>query len=90
MSSKYKVAEDTVPHFVTFTVISWIDIFIRELYKEIPVSSLKYCTESKATDLKRWLKKSREIQWDYKNIVKRKGQLERFNPNFAIAKSGLK
>jgi hypothetical protein len=28
-------------------------------------------------DLKRWLKKSREIQWDYKNIVKRKGQLER-------------
>lgn len=30
-------------------------------------------------DLKRWLKKSKEIQWDYKNIVKRKGQLERLN-----------
>ncbi|MDF1674331.1 MAG: DUF1801 domain-containing protein [Vicingaceae bacterium] len=28
-------------------------------------------------DLTNWLKKSREIQWDYKNIVKRKGQLER-------------
>lgn len=28
-------------------------------------------------DLKRWLKKSREIQWDYKNIIKRKGVLER-------------
>ncbi|WP_456461402.1 DUF1801 domain-containing protein [Reichenbachiella sp.] len=28
-------------------------------------------------DLKRWLKKSIEIQWDYKNIVKRKGKLER-------------
>ena len=28
-------------------------------------------------DLINWLKKSREIQWDYKNIVKRKGQLER-------------
>jgi hypothetical protein len=28
-------------------------------------------------DLQRWLKKSREIQWDYKNIVKRKGVLER-------------
>lgn len=25
--------------------------------------------------LKLWLAKSREIQWDYKNIVKRKGQL---------------
>jgi hypothetical protein len=28
-------------------------------------------------ELKCWLKKSREIQWDYKNIVKRKGLLER-------------
>lgn len=28
-------------------------------------------------DLIGWLKKSREIQWDYKNIVKRKGQLVR-------------
>lgn len=27
--------------------------------------------------LKRWLKKAREIQWDYKNIVKRKGKLVR-------------
>jgi hypothetical protein len=28
-------------------------------------------------DLDRWLKKSKKIQWDYKNIVKRKGVLER-------------
>lgn len=28
-------------------------------------------------DVKRWLQKSIDIQWDYKNIVKRKGQLER-------------
>lgn len=30
-----------------------------------------------SVDLKRWLEKSRQIQWDYKNIVKRKGDLER-------------
>ena len=28
-------------------------------------------------DLHRWLQISRDIQWDYKNIVKRKGQLVR-------------
>lgn len=28
-------------------------------------------------ELRRWLKKSREIQWDYKNLVKRKGILEK-------------
>ena len=27
--------------------------------------------------LKRWLRKSKEIQWDYKNLIKRKGRLER-------------
>lgn len=26
-------------------------------------------------DLKRWLKKAETIQWDYKNLVKRKGEL---------------
>lgn len=33
--------------------------------------------EINADDLKRWLDKSRKIQWDYKNIIKRKGVLER-------------
>lgn len=30
-------------------------------------------------DLKRWLSKSIEIQWDYKNLVKRKGELLRLS-----------
>ena len=33
--------------------------------------------EVNTDDLKRWLEKAREIQWDYKNIVKKKGKLER-------------
>lgn len=28
-------------------------------------------------DLARWLAKARDIQWDYKNLIKRKGALER-------------
>jgi hypothetical protein len=28
-------------------------------------------------DLKRWLAKSRDVQWDYKNLIRRKGRLER-------------
>lgn len=34
-------------------------------------------SQVKKRDLQRWLKKGREIRWDYKNIVKRKGRLER-------------
>lgn len=34
-------------------------------------------SEIKVTPLRRWLKKAKEIQWDYKNIVKHKGVLKR-------------
>lgn len=33
--------------------------------------------EVNTKDLKRWLKKAETIQWDYKNLVKRKGKLEK-------------
>lgn len=34
-------------------------------------------TQINLDDLRRWLEKSKDIQWDYKNIVKRKGVLIR-------------
>ena len=42
-------------------------------------AELRYTSvdQVKVTHLRRWLKKSRDIQWDYKNIVKRKGKLVR-------------
>ncbi len=47
--------------------------------KKFKDASIFYTTieQINTKDLTRWLKKSREIQWDYKNIVKRKGRLER-------------
>lgn len=45
--------------------------------KKFKDASVFYNTMSEInlTDLKRWIEKSKEIQWDYKNIVKRKGVL---------------
>jgi hypothetical protein len=34
-------------------------------------------SEVRPSDLRRWLKKAKDIQWDYRNIVRRKGRLER-------------
>jgi hypothetical protein len=33
--------------------------------------------EVRTADLKRWLVKARDIQWDYKNLTRRRGRLER-------------
>jgi putative transposase len=55
MSSKYKVGEDALPHFVTFTVIGWVDVFSRECYKEVIVKSLQYCQKNKGLSLHAWV-----------------------------------
>lgn len=34
-------------------------------------------TQINKTDLRRWLRKAIAIQWDYRNLVRRKGKLER-------------
>ncbi len=34
-------------------------------------------SDIKATKLARWLRKAKKMQWDYKNIVKRRGKLEK-------------
>jgi len=34
-------------------------------------------SDIKVTELRRWLRTSKKIQWDYKNIVKRRGVLKR-------------
>ncbi len=47
--------------------------------KKFKDASVFYNTASEINtkDLKRWLGKAANIQWDYKNIIKRKGLLER-------------
>lgn len=50
-------------------------------------------TDIHVKDLSRWLKKAKAIQWDYKNIVKRKGKLillETNKPSQPASKKQLK
>jgi len=52
---------------------------LNELGKKFKDASIFYnqASDIHNEDLKRWLDKARKIQWDYKNIVKKKGKLER-------------
>jgi len=42
-------------------------------------ASIRYTSvdQINTEDLKRWLEKAKNIQWDYKNLIKRKGELKR-------------
>src|SRR4051812_47092488 len=54
MSRKYKFGSTDKLYFVSFAVIDWIDLFIRNDYKDIIVRSLQYCIEHKDLDLYGW------------------------------------
>ncbi len=47
MSTKYRILDDQAPHFLTLTIIEWIDLFSRQVYKDIFMDSLNYCIKNK-------------------------------------------
>lgn len=55
MSRKYKFKNPFGIYFVSFAVINWIDLFIRNEYRNVMVESLKYCIANKGMDLYAWV-----------------------------------
>ena len=47
MSEKYKVIAHDQPHFITLTIVGWVDLFTRPVYTNIIDESLNFCIESK-------------------------------------------
>jgi REP element-mobilizing transposase RayT len=43
----YKIRDQKAIHFVTFTVVDWVDVFTRPIYKDVVIDSLKYCQQNK-------------------------------------------
>ncbi len=54
MSRKYKFSDSQKPYFVSFATVSWVDLFTRNIYRDILVDSLRYCQEEKDLDLHAW------------------------------------
>jgi REP element-mobilizing transposase RayT len=50
MSTGYKIDDQYGMYFLTFTIVDWVDIFTRTVYRDIVMESLQYCIKSK--DLK--------------------------------------
>ena len=61
MSRNYKFLDQQRPYFITFSVIHWIDVFTRTLYKDILVESIKFCIENKGLEVYAWCIMSNHI-----------------------------
>jgi REP element-mobilizing transposase RayT len=54
MSTGYKFHNPDGLYFVTFSTVSWIDVFTKDIYKHILTDSIKFCQENKGLDLYAW------------------------------------
>jgi REP element-mobilizing transposase RayT len=57
----YKIRDQEEIHFITATVVQWIDVFSRQMYSDIIVESLKYCQEHKGLKIYAWCIMSNHI-----------------------------
>jgi putative transposase len=46
-SEKFKVANIRAIHFITITIIDWVDLLTRPEYKHIIIESMEYCQKNK-------------------------------------------
>ncbi|WP_420581312.1 REP-associated tyrosine transposase [Reichenbachiella sp.] len=51
MSEKYKANLLGELYFITITVVDWVDVLTRPVYKEIIIESLKYCQSNKGLNV---------------------------------------
>jgi len=51
MSTGYQINDQEGIYYLTFQIVDWIDIFTRQVYRDIIVESLKYTIENKGLEV---------------------------------------
>ena len=54
MSRKYIFRDNSKLYFISFAVVYWIDVFIRNEYKNILLDSWRYCIQHKGLEVHAW------------------------------------
>ena len=52
---RYLISDQHATYFLTCTVIHWIDLFTRQVYRDIVVDSLNFCIKEKHVNIYSWV-----------------------------------
>jgi len=55
MATRYRFGESDYAHFITYSVVNWVDALSRPAYKDIIVNSLNFCITNKGLILHAWV-----------------------------------
>lgn len=91
MSRNYKFYNPEGLYFISFAVVGWLDVFIRNEYKDLFVESLIYCQKEKGLEIHAWCMMTSHIHLVFRSVKGQKpelliGDLKRFTSK-AIVKA---
>lgn len=51
---RYTISDPNGVYFVTFTIVDWVDVFTRKVYKDIITDNLNFCIANKGLEVYAW------------------------------------
>ncbi|MEI6556013.1 MAG: transposase [Paludibacter sp.] len=51
MGTGYKIVDQEALHYATFQVVNWVDLFSRQIYRDIVIDSLRFCQANKGLEI---------------------------------------
>ncbi|MEZ4986777.1 MAG: transposase [Saprospiraceae bacterium] len=57
----YKIVNQHEPHFLTLTTVGWIDIFTRQVFRDLFLDSIRYCQREKGLVINAWVIMSNHV-----------------------------
>ncbi|MCE3074661.1 REP-associated tyrosine transposase [Chryseobacterium gwangjuense] len=89
MSRNYKFHNPEGLYFISFAVVGWLDVFIRNEYKELLLESIRFCQKTKGLEIHAWCIMSSHVHLVFRSINKQKpelliGDLKRFTSNSIV------
>ena len=55
MSSKYKFLNRDSIYFVTATIVDWVDVFTRDVYRDVLMDSIRFCQQNQGLKVYAWV-----------------------------------
>ncbi len=47
----YQIQDQSAPHYLTFQVIDWVDVFSRKIYRDLLIESMTFCRQNKGLEI---------------------------------------
>ena len=77
MSRNYKFHNKEGLYFVSFAVVHWIDVFVREEYSDCIVKNLNYCVANKGMEIFAWCLMTSHLHLIFKSTEQKPEELLR-------------